>query len=1013
MTLPSSWLDQVNSGAVAVADDIGKSEDAAINRVRGVRGVPIMSDDGAVPPVGGGLVYTDMDPGYRLEKGVMPGHFSVEHYGAVPDFDFSNPDAATDNLLAFRAALAAAAGSGYKGAKIVANGQYYLSGTIDIEQTVVIEGTSRGEATAGASYRTASGTLLVFPSNCDGIRIWSTLTDGRGSGEHTVLKNLTLWCKTTRDSSDITGDTGGRPPGEYTGSGVRINAPCHIENVKIDNFAEFGFLNSGSAGGGDEGVDHGNSGGSTFKHCDVVGCGKTGFRTIGSDASVNTYDTCYTALNYGWGFWDESTGGSTYVSCEGQGNLASNDGESITGGYAGDSRNHDFKAGGDFAPTNPCTFIGCYTEAADNELNSYCTVIGGLLGQQMGVSSPAAFAVSAGLATAGPYRYRRDGGGTITGGVVSSLGSKDDSQAAWIAETWGTFDGSGVQLRRAVIDSFAHSGWWYIGYMDGGESGHADLIRLPSDVSTYGRPLLKAPWLPHGVLIGNGNGTSQDQSLHIAAATPPTQFYANNVLVGRTYEVGDIVWNTDDPDTNVGWMCTEAGTSDTLAGVTATTSSGNATITVDVATGLYKDARITIPGVTGVKKVLSVTGLTVVLDSTCDATVTDAVSYSGPVLTELNTAISTPTTLAAGNVVLQGSPNHAGDHLLVQDNRTDHATRNHIEPHGHPTGTKAKLDIMHDPYEDDGANYRILNFVTTDDQGTTGVNGVSFISTKGVGDHWGVWPAMHLGHQDASDTCTALKLYLFDTADTVWRTPLIGAWRTGRSVTSGDYALANNKLYQSGTTGTTGATKPSHTSGTVNDGTVDWAFIRNFQASGVMKPLVMIGDRDEMPKFGFPSYRLQMSKSALLWNAQRFSFLNSTNAAEAWGAYCKTGGADDFYLSNPGETKYVRLGGTSNVFQTAGFARGLGSKTESSLAVAVDVTAAEIVSFNNASPVTVTSFTGGLANQRLYVRSANGNTTIQHNSNIVLNGGVDKVLTASKVLEFLFSGSGAVAIEIG
>ncbi len=997
-----------------VADDIAKSTGSSIDRVRGIRAVSISGSDGDVPPIGGTIVYNENGAdSYKFKKPVMPGYFDVEDFGAIPDFNFSSPGDATDNLAAFNAALAAALDSGYKGAKVVASGQFYLSGTIDIEQTVIFEGTSRGEATAGASNRSASGTLLVFPENCDGIRVWSTLSAGRGSGEHTVIRNLTLWCKNTRDSDDLTGETGAKPPGDFTGNGIRINSPCIIENVKIDNFAECGFLNSGSAGVGDVGVDHGNSGGSTFRACDVVGCGKTGFRTIGSDASANTYDTCYTAINYGWGFWDESTGGSTYVTCEGQGNIASNPGESITGGYAGDSRNHDFKAGGDFTPTNPCTFIGCYTEAADNELNVYCTALGGFLGQQMGVSSPAAFGMSAGVATAGPYRYRRDGGGTITGGVVSSLGSKDDSQSAWMAETWGDFPGTGVQLRRAVIDTFAHAGWWYVGYMDGSETGHADIIRFPSDVSRYGRPLLKAPWLPHGVLIGDGNGTTQDQILHIAAASPPTTFYANNVLVGRTYIKGDIIWNTDTPDILLGWVCTDSGTQDTLVGVTAITTSGLDIVNVNTVSGLYVGAMITIVGVTGTKTITDITGTQLTVDSTCDATVvTQAVAYSGATLVPMTSPSGT--VLTAGDVILQGSPNHAGDHLLIQDDRSNHATRMHIEPHQHPTGTRAKIDIMFDPYEDDGTNYRLMNLVTTDDQGTTGVNGAGFFAIKATGDAFGVWPAMHIGFQDANSTGVPLKLYNFDHSDSAWRTPMIGAWRAGLAVTSGDYCLANFKLYQSGTTGSTGATKPSHTSGLVNDGTVDWTFVRDYSAhSGTIHPIVMIGDRDTMPKFGFAGYKLQIADDSLIWNAKHLSFLNSTNAAEAWRVYCKTGGADDLYIANLAETQYIRLGGTSKVFQTTGVTRTLGSVTESSNSATPDVKGAEILGFANTVSTTVTSFTNGAANQRLFVRSSNGNTILQHNANIITSTGLDKPLAANQVLEFIFSGSGTVAVEVG
>jgi hypothetical protein len=52
-------------------------------------------------------------------------------------------------------------------------------------------------------------------------------------------------------------------------------------------------------------------------------------------------------------------------------------------------------------------------------------------------------------------------------------------------------------------------------------------------------------------------------------------------------------------------------------------------------------------------------------------------------------------------------------------------------------------------------------------------------------------------------------------------------WAAGQSVSSGDYTQYNNNFYISATTGTTGATPPTHTTGSASDGTVSWAFTDN------------------------------------------------------------------------------------------------------------------------------------------------------------------------------------------
>lgn len=52
-------------------------------------------------------------------------------------------------------------------------------------------------------------------------------------------------------------------------------------------------------------------------------------------------------------------------------------------------------------------------------------------------------------------------------------------------------------------------------------------------------------------------------------------------------------------------------------------------------------------------------------------------------------------------------------------------------------------------------------------------------------------------------------------------------WAAGLSFTSGDYCIYNNNYYISETTGTSGATPPIHTTGSVTDGTITWLYTNN------------------------------------------------------------------------------------------------------------------------------------------------------------------------------------------
>ena len=215
--------------------------------------------------------------------------------------------------------------------------------------------------------------------------------------------------------------------------------------------------------------------------------------------------------------------------------------------------------------------------------------------------------------------------------------------------------------------------------------------------------------------------------------------------------------------------------------------------------------------------------------------------------------------------------------VLIRNTTNNSPTRIHIEPKGYVVdGTVAKTDWMFDPYQDDPVNYRIVNLYTKvgNGDGLNGENGAAILGVKGVGDHFGIYPSLHFGFGDDSATGVPMKMYYFDMSDTVWRTPILGAWRQGRSVTVGDYILANFCLYQAQNTGTGGATKPSHTSGTVSDGGVNWLFIRNYSGatSNNIKPVILFGDRDDMPKFNLQSVRVQCAKDIALWNGVNLSF---------------------------------------------------------------------------------------------------------------------------------------------
>ena len=103
-----------------------------------------------------------------------------------------------------------------------------------------------------------------------------------------------------------------------------------------------------------------------------------------------------------------------------------------------------------------------------------------------------------------------------------------------------------------------------------------------------------------------------------------------------TWVLGDIINNRQPTRGGVSeWRCIQAGTFGVLNGgsTTGNIEADSKTLTVNNATGLHPGVWITIAGISGVRRAVSVTGTTIELDIVADTTVTDAaVSYRAPVI---------------------------------------------------------------------------------------------------------------------------------------------------------------------------------------------------------------------------------------------------------------------------------------------------------------------------------------------------------------------------------------------
>lgn len=363
-----------------------------------------------------------------------------------------------------------------------------------------------------------------------------------------------------------------------------------------------------------------------------------------------------------------------------------------------------------------------------------------------------------------------------------------------------------------------------------------------------------------------------------------------------------------------------------------------------------------------------------------------------------------------GNVVFRTPESFPESHMLITS-IDDTPTRIHQEPRSFiDSGTVTKYDWMLDPYDLDPVNYRIQSvFNYTGDPNNLGESGVAVWQTKNEGHNWGNWTSMHFGFQDDSSGGVPMKLYLIDHSSPQWFAPAKGGWRTGKSYTSGDYITANNKVYQASTTGTSGATAPSHTSGTVSDGGVDWLWIHTPNASQV-NPCVTFGDRNLMPRLGFPDVRVQFQRDSLVdWGA-KFIFIDSTQ--DVIGQIVATGNGTDDYISiqtvGGGEERFHQ---SKNYSQRVGLATTYDSVTYSGDETQPSIAGQNVVIFSNTNVTGVTRFLGGAPFQEFTVFATNSVTSINQGTFIKVEGGTT-LLDDQTGLKFMMMADGLTAKQI-
>lgn len=356
----------------------------------------------------------------------------------------------------------------------------------------------------------------------------------------------------------------------------------------------------------------------------------------------------------------------------------------------------------------------------------------------------------------------------------------------------------------------------------------------------------------------------------------------------------------------------------------------------------------------------------------------------------------------------------SNDHMLIRNITPNSATRMHLEPNGKvPQGTIVKYDMMFDPFDDDQINYRIFGIFNKQGKGAgfNGQNGITFIGTKAVGNQWPFAPAMHFGHSDDNANGVPLKIMLQDFSDTEWSTPQMGAIYSGKTIVAGEYHLCNFNKYLALTSGIQGATLPSHETGTEIVGGIQWQFVRRYYNSSSVKPVMVIGDRDDMPKFGLPlTTRLQLAKDIAFWNGTKAYYLNNVGTRIfEMGVDLNT---NDFYMRSVTGGGSLRYNAASSFIQLINTSLLLNTKSITTTDTTSDASKTNLVVMAQPSATNFTRFLNLEPYKPFIVMAGTNNTTLVHGTYIKLKGGVNKNITVDEALMFISNSSG-VAIQIG
>lgn len=384
-----------------------------------------------------------------------------------------------------------------------------MSATLNIRKMVHISGQV---AQSGTTY--VHGTRLEFPAGVSGLIFNAYNTSMYGL----ITPNQALFpgaYASILENVQVHGNGGS------TADGVVMRAGIELRNSSVRGFSRYGVRIYASEAGGTDSTT-GNANGWKLDTCLIRNNGGDGVYVDGNDANVGVAIRVSSDSNGGWGFYDNSLIGNTYIGCDTSSNAL---------GPMWSDR-----------ASSRVTLIGFWEDGGGlSTLGQNVMAFGGNCGNP----SPASkcFEMTYGVALHAPFKHLNKNGAVHVGAQIGVDGTSLAAMAFG-----ATTESSTNDAWKLKFDTTYNV--WFLQYAN---SSLFQPIAYPNSAGAlWTAKKFTGPVFQNGYAVKNYGAAYTSAKVRMLGTAAPTT---------DTYEQGDIVYNSS-PSAGgfIGWVCVVGGT---------------------------------------------------------------------------------------------------------------------------------------------------------------------------------------------------------------------------------------------------------------------------------------------------------------------------------------------------------------------------------------------------------------------------------------------------------------------